>query len=92
MPQRFVIMPMNMRLCRIILVNVRMMLVVNVSMLMPERLMQMLMLVAFGDVKTEADAHQNGGQSQLQSWRLVQERHCERSADEWRQREIRPRS
>ena len=66
-PHRHVMMPMGVRLARRIggTVGVLMMLVMDVAMLMVERLVHVHVLVPFGKVQIDAEAHEHGRRHEL---------------------------
>ena len=69
-------------------VSVSMMLIVDVSVFVLERLVLMLVAVPFGQMKPEAEGHQHAGNDQLRRHRLVEQDDRDCRAEERREREI----
>ena len=61
MPHRRVSMPVGVRLRDRSLVGMLVVLIVDVAMLMVQCLMSVLMVMAFGQMQPQADAHQRAG-------------------------------
>ena len=62
--------------------------VVNVTMVVNEFVVRMVVLVAFGEMKVEAHGHEHPCCAEAQRQLIAQENDGQRDADEWRQREI----
>ena len=57
--------PVRMRLGRVAFVRVLMMLVVDVAVLVLDRLVRVVVLMAFGQMQPEAKSHQRAGDDEL---------------------------
>ncbi len=75
------------RVAGVMLVSV--MLVVDMAMLVIQRLVAVFMLVAFGQVKVDTDRHQNRRADQLNCDRLAEQYERQRRAQERGGREVR---
>ena len=69
--QRFMPVPVRMRLGHRPLVHMAMMVVVDVAVLMLDRLMRVVVLMAFGQMQPEAKRHQRAGEDKLSRERLA---------------------
>ncbi len=87
-PQRLMPVPVRMRLGHRPFVGVAMMVVVDMGMLVLDRLMPMVMGMPFGQMKRDPKRHQHPGNDELQSDRLVKQENCDDRAKERREREI----
>lgn len=65
-----------------------MMAVMNMAMLMLERLVGMLMAVRFGEVQPESDGHEHSGDDKRHGDGFAKHHHGEERADKRRSREI----
>ena len=77
---------------RSLVMLVLMVFVVNVSMIMLDRFVQMLVLMSFGEVQPDADSHQRRSDRKLISESVVQDQKRDQCTDEGRQRKVRTRS
>ncbi len=64
-PESVMPVPVRMRLGHAAFVGVLMMWVVDVAVLVLERLVRMVMLMAFGQMQPEAKSHQRAGEDEL---------------------------
>jgi hypothetical protein len=82
-----------MRLAPRVIAIVRMlvMIVMDMTMLVFERGMDMSVFVAFGDVKIDTDPHERGSNEKLARQRIAKKRNRDAAADERRGRKIRSR-
>ena len=87
-PQRLMPVPVGMRLRHRAFVGVAMMVVVDMGMLVLDRLMPMVMGMPFGQMKPDAKRHQHPRNDELQSDRLMKQDNCDDRAKERREREI----
>ena len=62
--------------------------IVDVSMLVREKLMQVLVVMRLGEVQIDANPHEQCGADQSKSWRLAEQRQRKGCADEWSRREV----
>ena len=83
---RRVAVPMRMRLSGRIarLVIVLVVLVMDMTVLMFERLVRMVVIVSFDEVEIEADPHQQRCEHELHADGFPKQRDREQRADEWR--------
>ena len=70
-PEPVMPMPVRMRLGRRLFVDVLMMLVVDMPVFVLDRLVGMVVLVAFGQMQPEAERHKRPGEDQLNGDRLA---------------------
>jgi len=70
------------------IVGMPVVLVVDMSMFVFERVVLMLMIVPLGEVQVEANGHQRTCKHELQRERVPEDGHGQQRADEWRQREV----
>ena len=91
-PQPVVPMPVRMRLRRRTFMGVLMMLVVDMTMFVLDRLVRVIVLMAFGQMQPEAKRHQRAGDDELSRERLAQEDDRDERAKERGEREISARS
>ena len=87
--QWFVTVPVRMRLGHRPLVQVLVLGVMDMGVLMLQRLILMVDL-AFSQVKSQADTHWYAGQTKLHGGRFAQKPNCDHRTDEAGEREIRP--
>ena len=87
-PEPVMPMPVRMRLGRRPLVDVLMMLVVDMPVFVFDRLVRMVMLVAFGQMQPDAERHKRAGDDQLNRDWLAQEHDRDDRSNERREREI----
>ena len=87
-PQPVMPMPVRMRLGRRAFADVLMRLVVDMPVFVLDRLVRMVMLVAFGQMQPEAERDRRPGDDQLSRDRLAKERDRNDSSNERREREI----
>ena len=87
--ERLMNMSMRVRLAPIpILVRVLMVLVVHVRMRVLDEFMDVLVLVALGEVQPDAERHEQAGRQQLPRHGVALEQHRDQSAEERRDRKI----
>ena len=70
-PKRFMPMPVRMRLCRRSFVSMAMMVVVDMAVLVLDRLVPVVMGMPFGQMQPDAERHQQASDDQLRSDRLA---------------------
>ena len=70
-PKRFVPVPVRMRLCRRSFVSMAMMVVVEMAVLVLDRLVPVFMGVPFGQMQPDAERHQQASDDQLRRDRLA---------------------
>ena len=87
-PKGFMPVPVRMRLCRRPFVNVAVMVVVDMGMLVLDRLMRVFMGMPLGQMKPDAERHQHAGEDELWRDRLMDEGDRDDSPKERREREI----
>src|SRR5258708_33404298 len=71
---------------------VLMLFVMNVSMVVLDRFMLMLVLVSLGQVQPDANSHQSSSDHKLISQTIAQDQKRDQCTDEGRQRKVRTRS
>jgi hypothetical protein len=71
-PERLMPVPVRMRLGHRAFVGVLMMLVVHMPVLVLDRLVRVVMLMAFGQMQPEAKSHQRAGADELNRERLTE--------------------
>ena len=72
MPHGFVAVPVRMRLGYRPVVDMLMMLIMNVCMLVSQRLVGVFVVVAFGQMEPQAHRHQQAGSQELEGHRLTE--------------------
>ena len=71
-PERFMPVPVGMRLCRRSFVDVLMMFIVDVSVLVLDRLVRMLVAMSFGQMQPESERHKPASDDELRRHRLAE--------------------
>ena len=89
-PQRLMPVPVGLRLRHRAFVGVAMMVVVDMGMLVLDRLMRMVMGMLLGQMKPHAERHHEARNDELHSDRLTQQRNRDDRAKKRREREISP--
>ena len=84
---RLMLMPMRVRFGNPAVVVMLVMSVVNVTVLVRKRFVQMFVLVPFGEMEPQPESHQQPRESQLERQRLAESQRDER-ADKRRQRKV----
>ena len=87
-PKRLMPVPVRMRLGHRPFVSMAMMFVVDMAVLVLDRLVRVFVAVPFGQMKPDAERHQHAGNDQLRRDRLMDEGNRDDRAKEWREREI----
>ena len=82
-PERLVPVQVGMWLGHLSLMDMIVMGVMHMKMIMLKFLVDMLVLVAFGKMKPEADGHQHTGDHQLRRHRFPQQQDGKKRANEW---------
>ena len=62
--------------------------IVDVTMLVLDRLMQVLVVMRLGEVQIDTNPHEKCGADQGKSWRLAEQRQRKGCADKWSRREV----
>ena len=86
--QRRVAVPMRMRFADRPLVRVPVVCIVSMVVLVFERLVRMLVLMAFGEMHPKPEPHQETGEREVRGHRLVQEADRQHRPDKRRERKI----
>lgn len=89
-PKRRVPMPVRMRLRYRPFVGMAMMVVVNVAVLVLERVVRMVMDVLLSQMEPDAERHQHAGEDQLQRDRLLKQDNRDDRSEKRREGEISP--
>ena len=92
MAHRLVAVPRRVRFSDRSVVGMPMVVIMDMSMFVFERLMEVFVLVPFGEVHPEADRHQDAGGGQLRTEPVAEHGQRHEGADKGRQREIGPGS
>ncbi len=88
MSQSLMAVPVRKRFANRSIVAMPMMCVVDMDILMLQRLVQVVMLMVLSEVQPQSDRHQDAGYPQLQGGRLAKDDEGQQCADERRQREV----